>query len=92
MSSQAPRRGFAIRSVLIMLAVALLLAGVVTGLLVKTSQVVRPDCIVGVREQDCGTFTDYHMGVRWVIVGVTLALVCGLLLARRSFKAPAESS
>jgi hypothetical protein len=45
-----------------------------------------------VREEDCGTFTDYHMGVRWVIVGVTLALVCGLLLARRAFEAPAESS
>jgi hypothetical protein len=90
--SQTSSRGIILRSVLTMLAVVILLAGLASALLIKTSEGIRPDCIAGVREQDCGTFTNYHMGVRWLIVAFTVALVCGLLLARRTIKTPADSS
>jgi len=79
-----------IRPVLTLLAVVMLLAGLASALLIRTSKVIRPDCIAGVREQECGTFTNYHMGARWLIVAFTVALVCALVLARRSIKTPAD--
>ena len=87
--SHTSSRGIIVRSVLALLAVVILLAGLASALLIKTSQVIRPDCIAGVREQDCGRFTNYHMGARWLIVAFTVALVCGLVLARRSIKTQA---
>ena len=72
----------AARLALLVLAIAVLLGGILTALLVRTSQVVRRPCVAGLREEDCGMITDYHMGLRWTIVSAAVLILTGLLLGR----------
>jgi hypothetical protein len=66
--------------------VAALLVGFLTALLIRASQVTRPPCVAGLREQDCGAFTDSHIGLRWVIVSTAILIVAGLLIARHALR------
>jgi ABC-type Fe3+-siderophore transport system permease subunit len=72
----------AVRVALAVMAVAIFLGGLLTAVLIRTSQVARPPCVAGLRERDCDPFTDYHTGLRWMVVSAAVFVVTGLLSAR----------
>ena len=55
-----------------------LLVGAAFAIVPKTIEVYRRPCQAGVREQDCGMYTDYQMGLRAIVMGTAVLAAVGL--------------